>query len=345
MFLQLLAEEAQMSFSLGCRNLALKVAVLQFFLLTPLMASVAPELLEKGQKQQTFAQCRLAIALRAEGKAATDCDLQSIRDLAAAGNTYAENQVGIAAVLAVNPSFDTKSAIQWFEKAARKGYLPAQVNLGVLNENGWGTPKNYGAALYWFHRAADRHYPRAYYNLGILYLQGLGVRKDLSEAAKYFALGAKAGDPFAETNLGYMYDSGLGMKQDYQTAAFWYRKAAEQGNALAQNNLADLYLRGLGVPQDDAIAFRLFKAAAEQGQPAASIKLGYMLSAGRGAPKDVVAGYQWVLIATIAGDPRGKDLLHELEKELTPAQLENCKKRAAEKRPAPTVQFSALLQP
>jgi uncharacterized protein len=332
-----------MKFSVGFQKLP--VAILQFLLLTPLLAHSVPGFPETGNKRQTFAQCRLAMASRAAGREIPNCDFESIKNFAADGDVYAQNQVGIASVLAVNPAVDTKSAVQWFEKAARKGYLPAQVNLGVLNENGWGTPRNYAAALYWFHRAADQRYPRAYYNLGILYLQGLGVRRDLAEAAKYFELGAKAGDPFAETNLGYLYDSGVGTKQDYTSAALWYRKAAEQGNSLAQNDLADLYLRGLGVPQEDATALRLFRAAAEQGQPAASIKLGYMLSAGRGATRDIEAACEWVLTGVLAGDRRGEELLHQIEQQLTSPQRNTCKSRARQRMLPSTPQFSALLQP
>src|SRR5207245_2377488 len=75
-------------------------------------------------------------------------------------------------------------ARSWFEKAARHGYAPAQVNLAVTYINGWGVSQNYGAALNWLNAAAKQGHPSAYANLGILYMNGWGVRRDYAEAFK-----------------------------------------------------------------------------------------------------------------------------------------------------------------
>src|SRR5690348_15883391 len=106
------------------------------------------------------------------------CDLSRIQVAARSGEVYAQNQLGLVAALQVEHGRDIRDARSWFEKAARRGYAPAQVNLAVTYINGWGTPQNYGAALNWLTVAAKQNHPRAYANLGILYMNGWGVRRD-----------------------------------------------------------------------------------------------------------------------------------------------------------------------
>jgi len=53
-----------------------------------------------------------------------------------------------------------------------------------------------------------------------------------------------------------------------------------------------------------------------------------MYASGRGTARDPGAAYPWVSAATMADDPRGKELLHSLEKILTPAQIAKGQERA-----------------
>ena len=97
---------------------------------------------------------------------------------------------------------------------------------------------------------------------------------------------------------------------------------------LGENNLADMYLRGDGVQQDNAAAFRWFQKSAVQGHTGARIKLGYMYAEGRGTGKDPEAAYAWITAASLAQDPRGKDLLRSLETVLKPEQIGRARQRA-----------------
>jgi TPR repeat protein len=126
-----------------------------------------------------------------------------------------------------------------------------------------------------------------------------------------------------------MYDQGLGRQRNASTAATWYGKAADAGNPLGENNLADMYLRGDGFRQDNAAAFHWFQGAAVQGHTGARIKLGYMYAEGRGTAKDPEAAYAWITAASLAQDPRGKDLLRSLETVLKPEQIARARQRAS----------------
>jgi hypothetical protein len=277
-------------------------------------------------------QCSLAVVSRLLASSTPVCDGEVVRKMAHSGHVFEQNQVGISCLLAIGPDYTEKEALAWFQQAAQRGYAPAEVNLAVVYINAWGTPVNYAIALHWLHAAASQGFARAYFNLGLLYLEGKGVRQDNAEAFRWFQRGARQDDSSAQTNLGYMYDLGLGVARNAATAADWYRKGAEAGNPLAENNLADIYLRGEGVVQNDASAFSWFQKAAAQGHTGARIKLGYLYANGRGTPKDPEAAYSWLTAAEMAGDPRGKDLLHALEKNLTAEQKARAIQRATNLR-------------
>lgn len=93
-----------------------------------------------------------------------------------------------------------------------------------------------------------------------------------------------------------------------------------------------MYLRGEGVPQDNGAAFLWFQKAAAQGHTGARIKLGYMYAEGRGTRKDPEAAYSWITAAAMAGDPRGRDLLHSLERVLNEQQIGEARERASRLR-------------
>jgi uncharacterized protein len=239
-----------------------------------------------------------------------------------------ENEKGIAYAQAQDTLPALQEAHNWFEKGARKGYAPAQVNLAVLSLAGWGTSPSAGTALYWLQESARQGYALAYFDLGILYMSGCGVHRDYHEAFRQFEQGANAGDSAAQMNLGYLYDQGLGVAQDRAQAAVWYRKAAESGVAPAQYNLADLYVRGEGVPRDESTALAWFERAARQGHTGARIMLGFMYAEGRGTEKNPQSACEWLSAATLQGDTRGTATLQALERQLTPPQLAQSKMRA-----------------
>lgn len=239
-----------------------------------------------------------------------------------------ENERGIAAAQGPESLRTLQQTHDWFEKGARRGYAPAQVNLAVASLAGWGMTPNAGTALYWLREAANQGYALAYYDLGILYMNGCGVRQDYREAFRFFEQGANASNAAAQMNLGYLYDQGLGVAQDHVTAAAWYGKAAEAGVPEAQYNLADLYVHGEGVPRDDFLAFAWFQKAARQGHAAARIMLGLMYAAGQGTAKDLQSAYAWLAAAALQGDNRASAMLATLERQLTPVQLAEANRRA-----------------
>src|SRR5690349_4974489 len=94
-------------------------------------------------------KCSLTSSERGPRSNPTEWNLTTDTALANAGDPHEQNQLGIASALVLGPGRTISDARKWFEKSAQQGYVPAQVNLGVLYAYGWGAPQNYGAALYW----------------------------------------------------------------------------------------------------------------------------------------------------------------------------------------------------
>ena len=74
--------------------------------------------------------------------------------------------------------------------AADQGYDLAQVNLGVMYDNGDGVSQDLTQAMAWYRKAADQGNAGAQYNLGIMYRTGQGVTQDDVEAHKWYNLAA-----------------------------------------------------------------------------------------------------------------------------------------------------------
>ena len=93
------------------------------------------------------------------------------------------------------------TAYQLFSKLADQGIAEAQVNLGMMFENGQGVSHDYNEAMRWYRLAADQGLTVAQYNLGLMYFDGKGVDKDLIESAKWLKLAADEGLTEAQDKL------------------------------------------------------------------------------------------------------------------------------------------------
>ena len=224
-------------------------------------------------------------------------------------------------------------ALRLYHSLAEQGEAVAQAVLGVMYENGEGVPQNHGEAAKWYQLAAEQGHAPAQGLLGLMYEYGRGVPQNYAEAAKWYRLAAEQGDDLAQDELGRLYYVGQGVARNYAEAAKWSRLAAEQGNAYAQTRLGGLYHGGQGVAQNYAEAAKWFRLAAEQGEALAQALLGRLYAFGRGVPQNYVAAYMWFSLAAAQGysnAPRDRDIIRRM---MTPAQVAEAQKAAAEWRP------------
>ena len=116
---------------------------------------------------------------------------------AAEGDADAMFNLGQAYKLGRGVALDKPLAQDWYRRAAVKGHLPAQANLGILLFQGGEKPE----AVRWLKSAADKGEMRAQYVLGIVHWNGDGAAKSMPLAYAYLVRAAAQGLPEATRAL------------------------------------------------------------------------------------------------------------------------------------------------
>jgi TPR repeat protein len=156
---------------------------------------------------------------------------------------------------------------------------------------------------------------------------------------------AKAGVPFEQYRHGILhrpsYQKELGedaatkealkaYPKDEKVAEFWLKKAAEQGQEDAWWELAQMYYFGAGPVKENLVdAAKWCRKSAEVGNQPAQLQLGFMLFKGQGVSKNFVESYAWFNLAA-TGIEKAAKYRQELEKIMTPSQLEKAQDLSAE---------------
>jgi TPR repeat protein len=140
-----------------------------------------------------------------------------------------------------------------------------QTRIGNRYESGKGVARNYKKAMNWYRKAAEKGFAGAQNNLAVMYEQGRGVPKDESEAAKWYRRAAEGNDAKAQHSLGIMYRDGRGVPRDLAKAAGWIHKSAEQGHHGAFRDMGEMYWKGSGVAQNSVLAYMWWRLGAVHG--------------------------------------------------------------------------------
>ena len=159
------------------------------------------------------------------------------------------------------------AAIEQFRPLLSEGYAPAQYQMAIMHQRGYGVPKDGMKALELFQLAAAQNYPDAQFELSLIYTEGKLVKKDLKKAFELTQKAANKDLASAQFNLAVMYANGAGVKQDDFKASRWYKVAANQNYVLAQYNLALLYSEGKGVEKSIEMSYVWNTIASWNGYP------------------------------------------------------------------------------
>ena len=120
---------------------------------------------------------------------------------------------------------DYATALNELRPVAAGGHPAAQVNLGIMYEEGQGVQQNLAEALRWYRQAALGGYAKGQLRLGTLYQAGKGVPQDTAEAIKWYRMAAGRRDTEAMMILGKVYRDGRGLPADPVRALMWYHLA------------------------------------------------------------------------------------------------------------------------
>ena len=122
------------------------------------------------------------------------------RNLAAKGDADAAFNLGQAYRLGRGVPADTALAKRWFELAANKGHVDAQVSLGLLLFDSGDRP----VAMNWLKKAAEKGEPRALLVVGTALFNGDGLKQEPILGYAYVSRAAAQGLGPAKTTLAEM---------------------------------------------------------------------------------------------------------------------------------------------
>lgn len=110
---------------------------------------------------------------------------------------------------------------------ANAGDTAAQVAVGECYSDGKGVTRDYKQAAEWFQKAAEKNDVGAEMRLAALYRDGSkNFPRDMQQAASWYRKAADLGDATAQGTLGTLYSMGQGVPQSYVEAYYWLDLAA-----------------------------------------------------------------------------------------------------------------------
>jgi len=199
---------------------------------------------------------------------------------------------------------DYEKAIEYFTKAAKFEYPPAQYKLGLIYyEKG-----EYKKAGDWIYKAAKQGLPSAQYRMAKLFLMEQYRRVD--QAIFWFEKAASQGYAEAYMELASLYHKSDQDLYDSDKAIQSYNKASDLNYGLGSYALAEIYSKvNQNDPNTDTISnisytsesIRLYKLAADQGVSYAQFKLGEMYWTDQITQNDLIMAVEYLQKAADQG--------------------------------------------
>jgi TPR repeat protein len=180
----------------------------------------------------------------------------SASSLLSMGQTAGEAQVGIDAALLAK---------------ANAGNAVAQVAVGESYAAGRGVARDYRRAAEWYQKAAEKGDVNAELNLAALYRDGgKGFARNMAQAATWYTKAAEQGDVGAQGTLGTLYSIGQGVEQSYVEAYYWLDLAASVKGPRQAQYAANRQTIGIHITADELAAIQEREAAWKTAHPRAN---------------------------------------------------------------------------
>jgi TPR repeat protein len=229
---------------------------------------------------------------------------------------------GIACLNGTDTPKDFTATTNWLQKAAKQGQMNAQCQLGTCRNNA----KDYAGAFRWYSKAAEAGSAMGQHELGLLYIRGLGVPQDYEDAARWIRKAAEQGLMSAQNDMGRLYVGGRGVPQSLEESWKWFGRAAAQGDPIQQYRVGYASMEA----SNHVEAAKWFLRSAQQGVDRAQNAIGYCYEIGSGALPDRIEACKWYLLAIAQQEKNAEVNMKRLAPKLTPEELEEAKKRAAQ---------------
>lgn len=146
------------------------------------------------------AQFQLGLSYLEQGR--TDEGVSLIRKSANQNQPAAQYRLAKLYEIGEGVSQDSEMARQLTERAARNGNRIAMHDLALYYAEGrGGVEADLPTAANWFEKAAERGVVDSQFNLGVLFESGQGLPKNMSDAFVWYSIAAAQGDQFAKTRV------------------------------------------------------------------------------------------------------------------------------------------------
>lgn len=226
---------------------------------------------------------------------------------------------------------ENANALEWYQRAARAGYLDTQFYLGrMLPEHPVGALYDDTQRYAWLSLALAQEYnyiDRLSLNLLAERMDKAHLQSAQTLAQTYFDEIIGAENERVEDNIDHaestymemllkqdknaknraptltrQYKSGIAVFQDQEPSKLWHKRAAENGSVLAQYTLGHMYEEGIAYPQDTPKAAAWYKKAAIHGYTPAQYALGKLYFSNlTSAQSNIVEAYAWLDIVARQG--------------------------------------------
>ena len=200
-------------------------------------------------------------------------------------------------------------AFYWLMKAAKRGHVQAQYQVGRLLRHRPPVPKylqnppfcyTEGTAYQWMAQAAEQGLPEAMCGLGNMYCVGDVIEKNPEKAFAWHLKAAMSGCAASEYAIACLYEQGQGVEQNTFKALRWCWKAALHGYAEAQLRLGIVY-ESTGKKRYFHTAATFYQQAAQQQSIEAWKHLAALYEAGKGE-QNLQKAWECYVNAWEAGD-------------------------------------------
>ncbi len=223
----------------------------------------------------------------------------------------------------------------YFLRAARHGYMPATLMMGIFSENGKSAIKNSADAKGWYVKSVTSktdpqislyEFPErfaenisiyteakteAQYRLGMIIAREAASAQDQIRAFEHIALSAAMGYTPARKEITKIHLSGGDLRTYYESPFSLEDATFENGQtspsakdlAIAMYKLGDAFYDGKGLlKKNDVASINCYKVSAELGMVDACYSYGWCLRHGVGAEVNDVEAVKWLKLAADRGN-------------------------------------------
>lgn len=154
---------------------------------------------------------------------------------AAEGDVDAQLRMAFRYYDTVGEENNIEKAIAQFMKTAESGYDEAEYRLGIIYRIQRKT-RDYAKALVWYERAARRGHIEAQIDLAGMYQRGEGTECDMAKAAYWLEKAAEQGSASACRQIGRFYELGEGVEKNEEKAREWYRRGSKERDNILRHH-------------------------------------------------------------------------------------------------------------